>query len=75
VEAAMTEIVLADKTKWKVSQLPVSPYVRAGELIAALSKVSPGALICVADGPLTKIVYEPHANEPFVVLEYVWAKG
>lgn len=67
----MTAIVLADRTEWDVSQLhKVSPYVTAGELIAALSKVHPSTWVTVHGGPLRFVFWEPHANEPFVALSH-----
>jgi hypothetical protein len=67
----MTAVVLDDRTQWDVSQLhKVSPWITAEELIAALSKVHPSAMVTVEGGPLRFIYWEPHANEPFVSLSH-----
>ena len=70
----MTALTLLDKAGWDPSLLPEKPYVTVGLLIAALSKADPDAWVCTEGGALTTVVYEPGANEPFVILTHTPVK-
>lgn len=45
--------------------------MRVRDLMDALRDFDGDAWICVREGPVLRVVYEPGANEPFVLLESV----